>query len=537
MSDPLPSTTPPSARIGLDSDESLSLQQLRTTSVEQQQQVARQRLIHGLLPLALEDDAKRRAFTARITVAIIPDVAQFTHQVVERLEPVSSTWDRGPLARSTPMRASGPRSQGRLRPYALTASLAACLMIAVVIRGGDTGVATLARSESATWEQIPGKLTAGTRLHLTRGLAEIELHGSGKLVLEGPADLELASTTRAVLRSGRLVLHVTPAGHGYRVETPNGTLVDLGTRFGVSVGTDGATEAHVLEGAIAALAGTSTQEVILKADDAARLSHGRLEHVTADLGAFYSALPPHAEQTPDQLRWRLDDGNGATAHADVRGFSGAVADLTLKSLRDAPLPQWITGHHGGGLAFDGRGGFAESAFPGIAGTQARTVACWIRMPRDFTEADGFAIVSWGHFTSAGRGAVWQLSLNPLSKEGPLGRIRVGTHGGLLVGTRDLRDDAWHHVAVVMYGGARPDIGTHVLVYVDGELEKISRRTLLTIDTRITDGGHGVWIGRNVTYTDEAKIHPQGFLRGAVDDLVIAGGTLSQNDIRTLMDKR
>ncbi len=513
MSPTRPDDTPAAARLGLARDELWS---------------TRQALVDGLLPLALQDDARRQAFTARVTTALVPAAGRFTTQVVGRLTTAG--------AHPPPtVRTSIPRAR-RWRPYALAAALAASLVIALVVDAGAPAIATLAHSESATWEVHPGPLTAGTRVRLIRGLAEFDLHGRGRLVVEGPADLELATATRTVLHRGRLVLNVTPAGHGHRIETPSGTLVDLGTRFGVSVGTDGSAEAHVLEGAIIAIpGGAGSAQVILRQDDAARLSAGRLERVTADPGAFYTTLPPpHATRTA-HLRWRCDEGNGVIAKVQAQGLGGPDNDLTLRALPGARLPQWITGQQGHALAFDGRGAFAESAFPGIAGSAARTVACWIRMPRDFTAADGFAIVSWGAFSGSGHGAVWQLSLNPVEKDGPLGRVRVGTHGGLLVGSSDLRDDTWHHIAAVMYGGARADIGTHVLVYVDGHLETISRRTLRAIDTRIATGGHGVWVGRNVTYTDEAKPHPQAFLRGAVDDLVITAGALSQAEIRALME--
>lgn len=540
MSGPLPNTTPVSARIGLEGADKLSAKRLAAMSAEERAQVARHALLHGLLPLALQDKAERSAFSARIAAAIVPDATPFTQQVVGKLRPASASRSRRsavrrPSSRSTRRFAKPKPTISRFAPYALVAGIAACVLIAVAVRGGDdTRIATLTHSESASWEKIPGPLTAGTRLHLTRGLAELELGGRGTLVLDGPADLELVSATSVVLHNGRLVLNITPAGHGYRVETPSGTFIDLGTRFGVIVGADGTSEAHVMEGSIAALAGTSTTEVILKDNQAARLKGGRLESIPIDTGAFYTALPPHTAKGPQQIRWRLDEGSGLNARAEVRGYSGTSADLTLKSVRGSPLPKWTSGQHGSALVFDGRGGYAESAYPGIAGTQPRTVTCWIRMPRDFTPADGFAIVSWGHPVAPGNGDVWQVSLNPLSHDGPLGRIRLGTHGGILVGTTDLRDDRWHHVAMVMFGGARPDIGTHVLVYIDGELEKISRRTVKPIDTRIVAGGHGVWVGRNVTHVQETLTSPHGFLRGAVDDVTITADALSQDEIRALM---
>lgn len=557
MSGPLPGNLPASARIGLSGADARIPDGLPALSPEERAQLARHALVHALLPLALEDGRARDDFAARVTKAIVPDAMPFTQQVVSRLARPSARFERGthrvPSSRvsriSTRRHARRPRA-GRFVPYALATAIAACVAVAFVWNTGhgaatkppapapaDAAVAVMANSESVTWAIPPGPLTAGVRLRLTSGLIELDLRGKGRLVLDGPADLELVGADRAILRSGRLVLNVTPAGHGYQVETPAGTFVDLGTRFGVIVGADGTTEAHVMDGAISARTASDPTGVVLTKDKAARVRAGRLEAIPADPGAFYTSLPPHTAQAPARIHWRLDEGTGLSARAEVRGFPASDAALTLKAVPGSSPPKWTTGHRGNALVFDGRGGYAESGFPGISGTQPRTVTCWIRMPRDFTAADGFAIVSWGHPLSPGRGEVWQISLNPMAGDGPLGRIRVGTHGGILVGTADLRDDRWHHIAIVMYGGVQPNIGTHVMVYVDGRLEPISRRTLQTIDTRIVDDGHGVWVGRNVTHQQDNRNSPHGFLRGAVDDLAITAGALTQDEIRALMDGR
>lgn len=573
MSGQLPDNLPPSARVGLNGPDAQVPSRFVDLSPAEQKQLARHALIHALLPLALEDQRARQDFAGRVRKAIVPDAAPFTQQVVTRLARPSARFERSttsrlsrvPSSRITRVstaritrvstgrvsRASSrrqvKRSPTRFVPYALAAAVAACVAIVLVWQTSfsaaptaspatDNAIAVMANSESATWATPPGPLIPGVRLRLTSGLVELDLRGKGRLVLDGPADLELTDAMRAVLRDGRLVLAVTPEGHGYQVGTPSGTFTDLGTRFGVIV-TDGTAEAHVMEGSISAHTPQNPTPIVLTQDKAARLRSGRLEHIPVDPGAFYTRLPPHVAQTSAQIRWRMDEGSGAQVRAEVQGFPSANADLTLTAVTGSSPPKWTTGHRGNALIFDGRGGYAESGFPGIAGTQPRTVTCWIRMPRDFRSSDGFAIVSWGDPLTPGRGEVWQISLNPIAQDGPLGRIRVGTHGGRLVGTTDLRDDQWHHVAVVMYGGAQPDIGTHVMVYVDGKLEPISRRTLQTIDTRIVDDGHGVWVGRNVTHQADNRNSPHGFLRGAVDDLVITAGALTQDEIRVLMDGR
>ena len=128
----------------------------------------------------------------------------------------------------------------------------------------------------------------------------------------------------------------------------------------------------------------------------------------------------------------------------------------------------------------------------------RTVAFWVKVPRSSQTNEGYGIINWG--TSGRPGMAWQISVNPEVEDGPLGRLRVGVHGGWVVGTSDLRDDRWHHCAVVMYGGHRPDAGTHVLLFVDGELEPAARKAVQEIRTE-TKGAlaHNMWLGRNLSY--------------------------------------
>ena len=62
----------------------------------------------------------------------------------------------------------------------------------------------------------------------------------------------------------------------------------------------------------------------------------------------------------------------------------------------------------------------------------------------------------------------------------------------------MRDDRWHHVAVVMYGGRRPDISTHVLLYVDGQLETTTNKAVREVRTDTSgQSARQVQLGRNI----------------------------------------
>ena len=484
-----------------------------TTDPDLRRQLGQHAALQGLLGLALEPARAQADFSRRVTATLIPDQAAFTSQVIARVSPITF-W---PIVRP-----------------AVAAILLIGVTLGVVASTLPIPVGRISGSAAVRWTAAapPTELVAGTRLALAAGLVEIELAGRGTLIIEGPAELELSDPLGAILHRGRIVMHATPAGHGYRVETPRGDLVDLGTRFAVSVAADGATEAHVLEGAIAAF-DQGHRRTVLTVDQAAQLGPRGITPIAVDPDGFYTALPPPRTRGAPLLHWPLDDGTGLRARAVVDGHADSAADFALRNDEGGAPPQWIAGRFGQALAFDGAGAYAESPFPGIAGTGARTVACWVKVPRDFTRNDGFALVSWGNFTPAKEGSVWQVAINPIATDGPLGRLRVGTARGLIVGTTDLRDDAWHHVAVVMYGGDRPAIGTHVLVYVDGALEPLSRRTLHPIDTRISGANHGVWLGRNITHLTPRSPGVGHYLRGAIDEVVIVRGALDQEAILRL----
>jgi hypothetical protein len=77
----------------------------------------------------------------------------------------------------------------------------------------------------------------------------------------------------------------------------------------------------------------------------------------------------------------------------------------------------------------------------------------------------------------------------------------------------------------------------LLIYLDGELEPISRRALLELNTRTGNASHGVWLGRNITYTHSVPDHHHGgFFRGEMDEVFIFDAALSHDEIRTLKER-
>ncbi len=511
---------------------------------EEQQQLLARAGTGDLTP----EEAARLLDACRRDPELLAKLSQLT--IVERLLAHGHLYpDDGAFVREVQVRLQVSAGQFVNPPTAITRwsrhwawAAAAALMLGFAVwwtaRLSPPG-ARIVRMESATWDagQMPLKVgdeIESHRLQLTSGLVELKFARGATMIVEGPADFEVRGPERAFLHQGRVVTRLPKGLKGFILDSPRGRLVDQGTEFGVSVGPSGDTEVHVLEGKVEAVPNNRQQAVQLSVNQAARLTPGNVEQFTADAVGFITDLPPTSAGDIGYLHWSFDEGQGGVSHNRGIGLGLSHARALLRSYPEsAPGPQWIAGQFGGGLAFDGQRDFVECEFPGISGSEPRTVAFWVKVPRDSTIEEGYGIINWG--TSA-PGLAWQISVNPNAREGPLGRLRLGVHEGWVVGTTDLRDDRWHHCAVVMYGGHRPDSGTHILLYLDGELEPAARKAVREIRTQTTgEDAHNMWLGRNLTHRRlEQRTALGRFFRGSVDEVFVFNASLNQEQIRSLM---
>lgn len=396
---------------------------------------------------------------------------------------------------------------------------------------------TLARSESVVWQgagaAVGDVLEEGRVLEIASGIAELKFPAGVSVLLEGPASFQITGPKSARLERGRLVARVLEVkGRGFVIDGPSGRIVDLGTEFGVSVGKSGEMEVHVLEGAVtAATHGNQDDIVTLHKNEAMRLGDGPSKRMNADDGVFITDLPPLPAGNPGFIRWSFEEPGGVDLINSGKGLAEIHADARLMSARqDMGFATRIDGRFGKGLAFDGRTQFAESGFHGISGQAPRTVSLWARVPADLPITQSYAMIGWGKVE--GDGSAWQISVNPVKNEGPVGALRVGTGRAAVVGSTDLRDGRWHHLTAVMYGGS-PTTATHVLLYVDGVLETTTRKSVRAIDTELPPDSHGVWLGRNLSRWSP---DPPGaaFFRGDLDEVHIFDAALGQSMILDVM---
>lgn len=176
----------------------------------------------------------------------------------------------GELAKTVPF--SAP-SRGKVASFKRNwwPALAAAAAIALLVNGyalwkqntptaeeavsDNAGVAVLSRAVDAEWDDsaaipVEGDAISAGPVVLKSGLAQLEFFSGATVILEGPARIELKSAWEVECMKGKLRAFVPEPAQGFTIETPEYRAVDLGTEFALSVGSDGNSEVHVVDGEV-----------------------------------------------------------------------------------------------------------------------------------------------------------------------------------------------------------------------------------------------------------------------------------------------
>lgn len=368
-------------------------------------------------------------------------------------------------------------------------------------------------------------LTSGT-VRQDSGQLELTLDSGVVLVLNAGAVVDLESPMRIYVRQGRVTATVPEPARGFVVNTPTSFIRDLGTQFGIDVSDTSGTEVHVLRGRVeAAATAGNDRTVLVHTAQAVRIGTDGVRGVPFSEEEFSFAMTgPELDTIERHLSWSFD----AAAPNGFASVDGGPALLPGPAPETGPRP--TPGVFGAGLAFNGRTDALEApGFFGIGGDRARTLAFWVAIPPEAPPAGPNGIVSWGR--NAG-GEKWQLSWNCDAASGVVGALRQEFGLGYVIGSTDLRDGRWHHVAVVFLGGTDVDVSTHVKLYVDGRLEPQSGRKQQTIRTSVDPSEtRPLSVGRYVG--PYHRIPPRHFL-GRIDELHLFEGALTPRQIWRLM---
>ena len=132
-----------------------------------------------------------------------------------------------------------------LATTAVVAAAITCMIGYWFLAGSDrqSYVAQLVEAKECRWDagtlptEVNAKLNPG-RLRLAEGLAAILFNSGVQLRIEGPADIEVVTPMKCIVRRGRVLAKVPPSGKGFVMVTPSSILTDYGTEFGVAVAAD-----------------------------------------------------------------------------------------------------------------------------------------------------------------------------------------------------------------------------------------------------------------------------------------------------------
>jgi hypothetical protein len=146
------------------------------------------------------------------------------------------------------------------------AALALVLGVVLMIRLRQSQPAPLAvvsrclgaQTSDSRGAMRPGQPLEPGRLSLDAGTIEVTIRNGARILLEGPATLELRTPMRAYLQTGQAVVQVPKAASGFVLETRDAHVLDLGTEFGVKVGPDRGTEVQVYQGSVFTSAKSTT---------------------------------------------------------------------------------------------------------------------------------------------------------------------------------------------------------------------------------------------------------------------------------------
>ncbi len=189
--------------------------------------------------------------------------AALAHQG-ETVDPARNAGNVLPFSTSSTFRRSFRKSTAVWRPLLAAAAVFALLLNGYVFwRNGAaseeestvSGVAVLSRTVDPVWnrEENPaneGDSVLSGKFQLESGLAQLEFFSGATVIVEGPAKLDLISEWEVVCLAGRLRAFVPEPARGFTIATPEYKAVDLGTEFALSVGTDGKSEVHVVDGEV-----------------------------------------------------------------------------------------------------------------------------------------------------------------------------------------------------------------------------------------------------------------------------------------------
>lgn len=353
----------------------------------------------------------------------------------------------------------------------------------------DDEFATLSLSTGCQWDstqqpRFEGQRLKAETLRLLNGVAVVHFDCDVRLILEGPAQLELAAIDQAMLRHGQVVF----AGDGdlerFTLDTPFSRIQDEGTEYAVSVERSGEVgEIHVFDGRVICEPSTqkptdSAQRLIpLDAGDARRFSGpGSIEKIELASSRFVRQPRVKSETADSTVALEsfayesesLDQQNGGEGWQQPWAMAKRFEAIPGATLRRNESLNWPTNtnNDSGSLLIDGSTAFV------------RTLQDPIRMNQDAAYYLSFLIKphaiaepkkqrGWAYITLRNpENKVGSISIGPATHHG---RVRIMHDGRVANATSSLREDVVYLFACKIQARKNKDDQVFVRIYGDHEI--------------------------------------------------------------------
>ncbi|MEM9478298.1 MAG: LamG domain-containing protein [Verrucomicrobiota bacterium] len=191
----------------------------------------------------------------------------------------------------------------------------------IVTEIAEEGVAVMARTLEANFLGDPPQpeerdiLSTGP-LELESGFAQLEMYNGARVLLEGPAKMELVGEDSVFLSTGRMRADVPPQAESLRVLTPQGEFVSADGEFAVAVEGLQSTELHHFDGRLDYRTETTRDFVSHTAGDAL------LVEANGDAVYYESA------DSKEFISWvDILESSRANAHGRYRDWRASTGDL------------------------------------------------------------------------------------------------------------------------------------------------------------------------------------------------------------------
>lgn len=226
--------------------------------------------------------------------------------------------------------------------------------------------ATLSGSTSAVWENFGvsdgGIFETGKTCNLISGYAEVAFRSGVKVIVEGPSRFEIKSADTIYVSHGRASVKVPEGMSGFHLDTPGGRITDLGTEFGVAVGSGSegpVVMAEVFDGEIEVPEKQSTRRIssgealAIVSDTKGTRLVSQLGNYPVSLGGTARSLPASTSRSETARNLALGKPAFSPAYySNVHGEEFGPWCLTDGRLNDTGTPGdwsfWIApnGEHG-----------------------------------------------------------------------------------------------------------------------------------------------------------------------------------------------